>query len=281
MDHFNLIHVGHYRTAETHDSGSWTDSHALSFILGGFDYFRCGGVDLKRPGPALFIRLRSEKSYFSAGSERDNWTVLFLSNDIQRGLSENRVDAKFGGVWLSLPRLCPVEKDRISAVLMEIRRLRKAAESPTPRHGAEGLLAMNMLLREFMDSEDKANRLAADFPVERFKARLDGDPDCQTNLEAHASLCGYSVDHLRVLFEKEYGISPGRYRVQRRMARAMNLVASSDLSVKEIAHTVGCHHVSHLVVLFRQHFKMTPGEAIRRYRHGHMHLNGDTPSLPL
>ncbi len=60
--------------------------------------------------------------------------------------------------------------------------------------------------------------------------------------------------------------SVGRYRQWRRLALAMELIANSRLSGKEIAFEAGFAHTAHLSSRFRTAFGLSPRAAIKRFR---------------
>ena len=71
-----------------------------------------------------------------------------------------------------------------------------------------------------------------------------------------------SPAHLQRLFKHELGMNVSTLIVERRLAKAAQLLASGELSIKEIAHTVGYNHHSSFVRAFQRHF----AEAPRKFR---------------
>jgi transcriptional regulator GlxA family with amidase domain len=71
-----------------------------------------------------------------------------------------------------------------------------------------------------------------------------------------------SPSHLQRLFKHETGIRMGEWLSEQRLERAAHLLASTYLSVKEIAHEVGYQHVSSFIRAFERRF----GPAPARYR---------------
>ncbi|MBD3242632.1 MAG: helix-turn-helix domain-containing protein [Chitinivibrionales bacterium] len=106
----------------------------------------------------------------------------------------------------------------------------------------------------------------AQSPPARLKRLIDEDPRQEQGLDELSRRCSYSPDHLRMLFRRAYRTSPRRYRNRRRLAVAMELIAGSRLSIKQIGARVGCRHMSHFTALFRKEFRMTPSDAVAKYR---------------
>lgn len=78
--------------------------------------------------------------------------------------------------------------------------------------------------------------------------------------------CGYSVEHLRKLFRKEFHISPKQYRQRQLVAQAMAMAADTQLTVKEISSRLGYTYVSHFSAQFKAATGITPTGAIQKYR---------------
>jgi AraC family transcriptional regulator len=74
-----------------------------------------------------------------------------------------------------------------------------------------------------------------------------------------ASLLNLSTWHFMRRFTASHGLSPHAFIVQRRLARAAELLAADDLSVTEIALEVGMSH-SHFSRTFLKRFSISPRE---------------------
>ncbi|MER5379901.1 helix-turn-helix domain-containing protein [Streptomyces sp. NPDC002688] len=86
-----------------------------------------------------------------------------------------------------------------------------------------------------------------------------GDPLTLTELADHA---GMSLRTFARRFGDEVGLSPGRWLIQQRVARARHLLEASDLSVDRIAGEVGFATGASL----RQHLHATIGVSPQAYR---------------
>lgn len=84
-------------------------------------------------------------------------------------------------------------------------------------------------------------------------------------LDDLASIACLSPYHFSRTFKKMTGQSPYAYSLQRRVARANELVTESDLSLAAIAYHCGFSSQSHMTRVFRQHKGTTPGK-LRRQR---------------
>ncbi len=84
------------------------------------------------------------------------------------------------------------------------------------------------------------------------------------DVSAIAESVGLSRSQLSRLFMRHLGVSPARHLRQLRMDRARQLLESSTLSVKEVAHACGFVCANHFNRIFHQHTGRTPG----RFRRG-------------
>lgn len=73
-----------------------------------------------------------------------------------------------------------------------------------------------------------------------------------------ARTVGLSYRSFRYLFKKESGKSPLQYQTERRLARARNLLTSSDMQVKDIAETLGFNSTWYFAHFFQKHTKCSP-----------------------
>ena len=87
--------------------------------------------------------------------------------------------------------------------------------------------------------------------------------------------CNLSQSHLQHLFKQRTGLGLGRLLTEQRMQRAADFLAHTNMSIKEIASTVGYEHTSSFTRAFERHFRQAP----RRYRqtHGPAQNAGEEP----
>jgi AraC family transcriptional regulator len=89
---------------------------------------------------------------------------------------------------------------------------------------------------------------------------IDENLDQDLGLRGLASISGLSEDHFARAFRESTGVPPHRYLLQRRLARAQQLLEGSDMPIAEIALSLGFADQSHLTNLFRRGVGMTPGQ---------------------
>jgi AraC-like DNA-binding protein len=85
-------------------------------------------------------------------------------------------------------------------------------------------------------------------------------------LDSLADSAGFSVRHLCRAFRRSVGLSPHRYILNRRIERATALIRESQLTLDEIAETVGFAHHAHMTATFKRLVGATPAQFRSRRR---------------
>ena len=180
--------------------------------------------------PALVDRLRSEAGL----DEHDCVQARFGLRDpvIDAVMSKLRLELQFGG-W-SGP--CCLQS---LGIVLAVHLLRNYARRRLPR-SARGGLGPGRLRRvvDFIDSHLGEEITLADLA-------------CLAELSPH---------HFASAFRASAGVAPHRYLMERRIARACELLAKSEASVTTIAHALGFSSHGHFSESFRRFVGVTPSE---------------------
>jgi len=81
-----------------------------------------------------------------------------------------------------------------------------------------------------------------------------------------ASVVGLRPRHFSALFNREFGCSPYRFVLNRRLSEAARLLSTTKLDVAEVAYEMGFCSQSHFTALFRRAYGVTPGQYVARRR---------------
>ena len=95
--------------------------------------------------------------------------------------------------------------------------------------------------------------------------------DSSQKIQELAQECNLSESHLQHLFKECTGLGLGRMLADQRMQRAAKLLGQTNLSIKEIAWTVGYEHTSSFTRAFERYFR----EAPRCFRQRQERQNGN------
>ncbi len=78
-------------------------------------------------------------------------------------------------------------------------------------------------------------------------------------LDQIAGVSGCSVYHVARLFKSEIGLSPHQYVMERRVARAREMLEAGTSPLADIAYAVGFSSQAHMTDVFRKRLGITPG----------------------
>lgn len=81
-----------------------------------------------------------------------------------------------------------------------------------------------------------------------------------------ADMCGISQFRFMRAFKAETGFNPHQYVIERRVARAKNLLQDSQDSIADIAYDIGFSSQAHMTDVFRKRVGVTPGQFRRIMR---------------
>ncbi len=135
-----------------------------------------------------------------------------------------------------------------------------APESELPRHAVRMVdMLVNLCNRE-VDREDQDPHRAL---IDRACRRLAEDP--RLDLDRLARELGLSYERFRKIFREHMRVSPGEYRIRRRIDRARTLLTTVSDPIKAIAEQLGYPNP----YAFSAQFKQLVGESPQAYRQRH------------
>ncbi len=88
--------------------------------------------------------------------------------------------------------------------------------------------------------------------------------DKPLTLADFASLSGRSLSSFKRDFERYFESTPRQWLIQRRMAKAQQLMQKDSMNVTQVAFEVGYENVSHFIKAFKKHYQVTPKQFIRQ-----------------
>ena len=154
----------------------------------------------------------------------------------------------------------PLVEQVVRSLLTELR-----SPAPAGRLFVESLgvaLTTRLLQGYALIRAPTAQRLSK--PQERRLAEyIESHLDEGLSLDDLAAVAGISVPHLTPLFRRTFGQTVHRYVMERRVARARDLLAQGHLSITEVALECGFSHASHLARWMRRLVGVRPSEISR------------------
>jgi AraC family transcriptional regulator len=173
----------------------------------------------------------------------------------------------------------------IASPFLETMMQRIYAELVQPGFGSEQvfeaastMIAVEMarLGQQRLNSMSEANvtvRGLAPWQMRRIRDRLDASLEQgYPRIQELAQLCGISRGHLMRTFKASTGYPLHRYVAEERLGAATRMLAEEQLSIKEIAATLGFCNTGHFTTAFRRKAGMTPSDFRRRARTGRVDM---------
>ena len=96
--------------------------------------------------------------------------------------------------------------------------------------------------------------------LRRIRDYVDSHLDQNIELESLAATAELSLYHFARTFKQSEGTTPHAFVLERRLARARELLTRTDLSLSEVAFAVGFADQSHFTRRFRQMVGVSPGQ---------------------
>jgi len=261
MIHFRIQTIGLFRQPERF-AGHY-HFNAILFVVSGMKYWRACGHEITKPKPMFILTVSGQPREGEYGPDRESWIIVLDEIKFRISAQSGFIETDDGKTRILLPVVTPIPSERVPGWQMEFERIQSALRRPTAQNYFRAEMGVMNIFRNLMDAHADSLK---DTPAAHLKRLIDQDTCFQKTLSELSLECQYSPDHLRLLFHKEYGISPRQYQERRRKVLAMELISNSRLSVKEISAKLGFKHMSAFSAMFQKQTKCSPRQAIRRFR---------------
>lgn len=119
---------------------------------------------------------------------------------------------------------------------------------------------LNILLTKMQRKASDADKEIVDDIWHSLKVYIDSNPEEHITLSSLAARSFYNPSYFSRVFKQKFGMSPVEYIRDKRMEKAMALLASDSASVDEIIETVGFSDRSAFYHYFSKKTGMTPSE---------------------
>ena len=110
------------------------------------------------------------------------------------------------------------------------------------------------------DAETRPSNALPGAKLRRAIAFMEANLQEPFDLARLAQTTGISAFHFSRLFKKATGLSPSRYFIRQRIAKAQQLLQETDTSIIEIGMSVGYSSPSHFAQIFRRELGVSPSD---------------------
>ncbi|HEM6085988.1 TPA: AraC family transcriptional regulator [Streptococcus suis] len=259
------LNVDHYG-AEQCDSGysfgpTIRDNYVLHFITNGKGKISINGETTELTAGDIFV-LPKNQSIFYQADENTPWTytwVGFSGSRAETILSQTRLLEKY---FLHSHLESEILKKMIDINQTEVQSLPMITELILIGHLNQLLAA---LIQEFPnDSLKEASTLAKTYVHHAIKI-IHSQYNSPVKVSAIAEKLALSRSYLYKIFKQETGYSIKDYIVQVKMNHACQLLANPDLSITEIANSVGYQDPLTFSSAFKNQYHQSPSD-YRKFR---------------
>ena len=224
----------------------------LQLTLAGQGRLDMGGASIVLPERTLMVVDIPSPHLYYLPPDQDQWEFVFLvvyGSELMRLIS---------GITRRAGNVLPLtENSRIAALFESI--LQKLFSPAAP--GAFEISAMAYQVCMSLLEESYAQPASEDpSRFEALKKMLRENLQKGVRVSEMAERAGLSRSHFARLFREREGVSPREFVEDLRLRKALTLLYSKRLSVKEIAYSCGISDVNYFCRLFRKHTGMSPGE---------------------
>ncbi|WP_299151612.1 AraC family transcriptional regulator [uncultured Tateyamaria sp.] len=186
--------------------------------------------------------------------------LLFINFD--RSIRQHFIDQASGGTHLD-EAITPISNLTHHAPLSTLLRDFVESDGLGGRLRAEALL--NVILFEICSHRSgnkppEVTRTLGHSGLEDVTAFIEENLDADVSLEALARLADTGVFNFCRIFKNTTGQSPHQYVNKRRVARAQELLTTTQAGIAEIAYEVGFSSQSHLTTAFKKATGTTPAK---------------------
>jgi|SRR5690554_1207897 AraC-like DNA-binding protein len=206
---------------------------------------KAGTVMLIKPG--MWHRYRPDK--------KTGWTELYI------GVEGDIIDRLFTNPILNA-RSPIIECGLKESVLDCYHRIFELAQKEKPGYQliASGIAIrlLGSLVAHVKNRQFKGTPLEVAMEDAKFKMRTQLNQDIDFTELASSLNLGYS--YFRKMFKKHTGVSPGQYHLHLRIMKARELLASTDLPIKQVAVETGFESIHYFSRLFKNKMGYSPSE---------------------
>lgn len=144
-----------------------------------------------------------------------------------------------------------------SGTIMLIKESERLSFASTQIPNKQNAILYNILSELGQSAEIKKNKnnfMLIDRGLTYLSEHLDED----VSVEELAKMCNISAVYFRKLFKRHTGKTPTQYRIDLRLEKAKHYLKYGELSVRELAETLGYSDTAYFIKQFKEEFSVSP-----------------------
>lgn len=258
----NLFQVGYEKCKPLHQFGPAVRNHFLfHYVISGK-----GRLDTNKQiyhigaGQGFLLCPGQASTYYA--DEHDPWTYAWIEFDGLRA----RESVSLAGLSESQPVYFPNQKD--SGALIEQQLLYiidHAGDSPMRLIGHTLVFLDDLIHTSKNKVSTVGSKKLREFYIKEALSFIDGHYQQDISIQDIATACGLNRSYFGRLFRETMNQSPQQFLIQYRMAKALQLLKESEISIAEVGAAVGYENQLHFSRAFKSVFDVPPSEYRRKH----------------
>lgn len=216
--------------------------------------------------PSLRLYFTNTRSSYEYVEPRENWWVVFKEpSPFYYDMTAHKPMWRTGDTTLPLPPAVNLEPAEIPAMRRIFSEITSKLRSGLPQERLEAELLLSGVLLRFVQKTPATTN--SDLGIaEKLKYLIDHDENWTHSIEELCDHMEVSRDYARRCFYTSFRILPRDYRTHRRVSHIIDLLNTTELSIKEIAAVCGISNSTYLSWLIKTNCGLSPKELRNRYR---------------
>ncbi|MEV0280055.1 AraC family transcriptional regulator [Streptomyces sp. NPDC050610] len=245
--------------------------YEIAYVTGGTGHHVVDLVRLPLVPPHLCLISPGQVHYWERATGLRGWVILF-TDDFLLGHGRDRQLLRRLGErpWLCLDG---EEADRLTALVLDMRReFGQRAEGFVSVLQAHLHVLLTRAVRISGERLPETETGRASMVSQEFTRLLSLPGAAEQAVGTLAAQLGVSVGYLNEAVKQSTGLTPGRLTRAARTLEAKRLLASTDLTVGQVARQAGFADPAYFCRFFRRETGVSPGD-FRREAHGNHHVH--------
>lgn len=259
----NLYQFGWEKCIPLHQFGPAIRNHFLfHYVISGKGHLETDQTVYIHSGQGFILYPNQISTYYA--DEEDPWEYIWLEFD---GLRANE-SITLAGMSANSPVYTPVSIEAGEEIRRLMTYIVEHPNDPPMRLVSYGMLLLVELVQSSSKRVNTGNKRLRDFYLRQAIDYVNANYQNDITIEEIAAASGLNRNYFGRLFKETMGETPQQFLLHYRMAKAAELLRSSQMTIKDIGVSVGYENQLH----FSRAFKGVFGTAPMQYRQNHFHL---------